>query len=50
MTTPTIVDWEAGSRSVVCAATAIDRSGEGLVVIGSFAEEGWTIVEAAQTA
>ncbi|HSG79028.1 MAG TPA: septum formation family protein [Acidimicrobiia bacterium] len=48
--TPTRVDWDAGSRSVVCAAAAIDQTGERLVVIGSFAEDGWTIVGAAQTA
>ncbi|MDX1691890.1 MAG: septum formation family protein [Acidimicrobiia bacterium] len=48
--TPTEADWEAGFRSVVCVATAIDAVGEGLVVIGSFAEPGWTVVEAGQVA
>lgn len=48
--TPTRVDWDAGSRSIVCAAAAIDRRGERMVVIGSFAQDGWTIVEAAQSA
>ena len=49
-TIPTLADWEAGYRSVVCVGAAVDPAGDGLVVIGSYAQPGWTIVEATQAA
>ena len=46
----TELEWEAGWRDLHCLAIALGRDGAVMPVRGSFAQEGWTVVEGDQRA